>query len=73
MIGLVINSATGHRHLHHPEQDQGSAHLKGLQPPSTHLFSYLPSGKRLQSISARSSRLKDSFYPQAIRLLNNST
>ncbi|KAF7711310.1 hypothetical protein HF521_000321 [Silurus meridionalis] len=38
--------------------------------PSHTLFTYLPSGKRFRSIRAIRSRLCNSFFPQAIRLLN---
>ncbi len=34
------------------------------------LFSLLPSGRRLRSIRSRTSRLRDSFFPQTIRQLN---
>ena len=39
--------------------------------PSHSLFSLLPSGRRLQSLRARTSRLKDSFFHQAVRMLNS--
>ncbi len=39
--------------------------------PSRKLLSLLPSGRRLRSIRSRTSRLRDSFFPQAIRLMNN--
>ncbi len=39
--------------------------------PSHRLFSLLPSGRRLHSIRSRTSRLRDSFFPQAIRLMNS--
>ncbi len=39
--------------------------------PSPRLFSLLPSGRRLRSIRSRTSRLRDSFFPQAIRLMNS--
>ncbi len=39
--------------------------------PSHRLFSLLPSGRRLRSIRSRTSRLTDSFFPQAIRLMNS--
>ncbi len=39
--------------------------------PSHRLFSLLPSGRRLRSIRSRTSRLRDSFFPQAIRLMNS--
>ncbi len=39
--------------------------------PSHRLLSLLPSGRRLRSIRSRTSRLRDSFVPQAIRLMNS--
>ncbi len=43
-----------------------------LQPPvhQHRLLSLLPSGRRFRSIRSRTSRLRDSFFPQAIRLMN---
>uniref|UniRef100_A0A803JBM0 Reverse transcriptase domain-containing protein n=1 Tax=Xenopus tropicalis TaxID=8364 RepID=A0A803JBM0_XENTR len=38
--------------------------------PSHRLFTLLPSGRWYRSIQTRTSRYRDSFYPQAIRLLN---
>ncbi len=38
--------------------------------PSHRLLSLLPSGRRRRSIRSRTSRLRDSFFPQAIRLMN---
>uniref|UniRef100_A0A6I8PZ49 Reverse transcriptase domain-containing protein n=1 Tax=Xenopus tropicalis TaxID=8364 RepID=A0A6I8PZ49_XENTR len=38
--------------------------------PSHSLFTLLPSGRRYRSIQTRTSRYRDSFYPQAIRLFN---
>ena len=38
--------------------------------PLHSLFSLLPSGRRLRSLRARTSRLKDSFIHQAVRTLN---
>ncbi len=35
------------------------------------LFTLLPSGKRFRSMMAKTERLRRSFYPQAIRLLNS--
>ncbi len=34
-------------------------------------ISLLPSGRRLRNIQSRTSRLRDSFFPQAIRLMNS--
>ncbi len=39
--------------------------------PSHRLFSLLPSGRHLRSIRSRTSCLRDSFFPQAIRLMNS--
>ena len=47
--------------------------LKDPFHPSHKLFCLLPSGRRFRSIRTRTTRLKDSFFPQAIRLLNNHT
>ncbi len=38
--------------------------------PSHRLLSLLPLGRRLRSIRSRTSRLRDSIFPQAIRLMN---
>ncbi len=48
--------------------------IKDSSHPSHSLLSLLPSGRRLCSIRSRTSRLRDSFFPQAIRLTvrNNS-
>uniref|UniRef100_A0A8K9X6Q5 Reverse transcriptase domain-containing protein n=1 Tax=Oncorhynchus mykiss TaxID=8022 RepID=A0A8K9X6Q5_ONCMY len=44
--------------------------LTFVKDPSHRLFSILPHGKRYRSAKSRTKRLPDSFYPQAIRLLN---
>ncbi|KAK0149886.1 RNA-directed DNA polymerase from mobile element jockey [Merluccius polli] len=40
--------------------------------PSQHLFNLLPSGRRFRSLKSRTNRLKNSFYPWAVRTLNLS-
>ncbi len=40
--------------------------------PSHSLFQLLPSGRRYRSIRARSTRLLNSFFPQAVRALNSN-
>ncbi|XP_072513255.1 uncharacterized protein [Salminus brasiliensis] len=40
--------------------------------PSHRLFSLLPSGRRYRSIRSNTTRLCNSFFPQAIRLLNTT-
>ncbi len=38
-----------------------------------HLFCLLPSGRRFRSMMAKTERLRRSFFPQAIRLLNTNS
>ncbi len=45
--------------------------LKDSTHPGNHLFCLLPSGKRFRSMIAKTERLRRSFFPQAIRLLNS--
>ncbi len=45
--------------------------IKDANHPSNHLFISLPSGMRFRSVMAKTERLRRSFYPQAIRLLNS--
>ncbi len=45
--------------------------IKDRTHPAHHLFATLPSGRCLRSIWSRTTRLKNSFYLQAIRLLNS--
>jgi gmma-aminobutyric acid receptor subunit gamma len=45
--------------------------VKVSSHPSNRLFSLLMHGKRYRSANSRTKRLLYSFYPQAIRLLNN--
>ncbi len=45
--------------------------VKDSSHPSHRLLSLLPSGRRLRSIRSRTSRLRDSFFPLAIRLMNS--
>ena len=52
---------------------QRKAHkiVRDFSHPSHRLFSLLPHCKRYRSAKSRTKRLLNSFYPQAIRLLNN--
>ena len=52
--------------------EEGPKNCQGLHP-SHRLFSLLPHGKRYRRTKSRSKRHLNSFYPQAIRLLNKST
>ena len=45
--------------------------IKDSSHPSHRLFSLLPHGKQYRSAKSGSKRLLNSFYPQAIRLLNS--
>ncbi len=45
--------------------------IKDSSHPSHRLLSLLPSGRCLRSIQSRTSQLRDSFFPQAIRLMNS--
>ncbi len=42
-----------------------------MKDPTHSLFQLLPSGRRYRSIRARSARLLNSFFPQAVRALNS--
>ncbi len=46
--------------------------IKDSTHPGNHLFCLLPSGKRFRSMMAKTERLRRSFFPQAIRLLNTN-
>ncbi len=45
--------------------------IKDSNHPGNHLLILLPSGKRFCSLMAKTERLRRSFFPQAIRLLNS--
>ncbi len=45
--------------------------IRDSSHPYHRLLSLLPSGRRFRSIRSRTSRLRDSFFPQAIRLMNS--
>ncbi len=47
--------------------------IKDSNHPGNHLFCLLPSGKRFRSMMAKTERLRKSFFPQAIRLLNTNS
>ncbi len=47
--------------------------IKDSNHPGSHLFRLLPSGKRFRSMMAKTERLRRSFFPQAIRLLNTNS
>jgi len=45
--------------------------IKNTNHPCNHLFILLPSTKCFRSMMAKTERLRRSFFPQAIRLLNS--
>ncbi len=45
--------------------------IKDSNHPGNRLFILLPSGKHFRSLMAKTERLRRSFFPQAIRLLNS--
>ncbi len=47
--------------------------IKDSNHPCNRLFNLLPSGKRFRSMMAKTERLRMSFFPQAIRLLNSNS
>ncbi len=46
---------------------------KDSNHPGNHLFILLPSDKRFRSMMAKTERLRRSFFPQAIRVLNSNS
>lgn len=63
---------------HPPLQDIYNTHfrkrahnVKDRTQPEHTLFTLLPSGRCYRSVKAKTTRLNNSFYPQAIRLLNH--
>ena len=46
--------------------------IKDYTHPGFHLFNLLPSGRRYRTISAKTNRPKDSFFPRAVTILNSS-
>ncbi|XP_062850237.1 uncharacterized protein LOC134312316 [Trichomycterus rosablanca] len=54
-------------------RERATCILRDPTHPAHGLFTPLPSGRRLRCIQVKTSRLKNSFYPDAVRLLNSST
>ena len=44
--------------------------IKDSTHPANHIFEQLPSGRRYRSLTCRTNRFTNSFYPRAIRLVN---
>ncbi len=47
--------------------------IKDSNHPGNRLFIFLPSGKRFRSMMTKTERLRRSFLPQAIRVLNSNS
>ncbi|KAI5606542.1 gastrula zinc finger protein XlCGF28.1-like [Silurus asotus] len=63
------------REQHHVGQCRTKARkiVKDLSHPNNGLFTLLHSGKRFRSLKANTRRMRRSFFPQAIRSLNQET
>jgi hypothetical protein len=58
-------------HLYQAVSEEGQKNCQNSSHPCHRLFTLLPSGKWYRSIGSRTNKLRDSFYPQAIRQLNS--
>jgi hypothetical protein len=45
--------------------------IRDTTHPANHLFQLLPSGRRYRTIRAKTNRQRDSFFHEAVRILNN--
>ena len=63
---LTLEDIASSRYL-----SRATAILTDNSHPSNHLFDLLPSGRRFRSHKTRTNRLRDSFFPRAITVLNN--
>ena len=52
--------------------DRAKRILADQSHPANAIFERLPSGRRFRSLTCRTSRMRDSFFPWAIRLLNST-
>ncbi len=55
---------------HHRVHRRAASILKDPTHPQHGLFTLLPSGRRYRGVNCRISRLRNSFFPSAVRLLN---
>ncbi len=58
-------------HLHQAVYKESPEDYQRLQPPVPQTALSVAPGRRFRSIRSRTSRLRDSFFPQAIRLMNS--
>ncbi len=68
--GSALPSLAGH--LPQTMQSRADKIIKDSNHPGNCLFTRLPSGKRFRCLMAKTERLRRSFFPTAIRLLNSS-
>ena len=78
----VVNEAQSITHIILPSIDtaytspslrKAASIIKDPTHPGHSLFHLLPLGKRYKSLRSRTNRLKNSFFPAAVRLLNGPT
>ncbi len=70
---LRVCSPLSAGHLPQTLQKQSCQNHQGLNHPDNCLFTLLPSGKRFRCLMAKTERLRRSFFPKAIRLLNSNS
>ena len=57
--------------LHHERTVRAKKIISDPTHPAHHVFQLLPSGRRYRSLTTKTTRFKNSFYPTAIRTLNS--
>ncbi len=70
---LWVGSPLSAGQLHQTMQRQSWQNHQRLNHPGNCLFTRLPSGKRFRCLMAKTERLRRSFFPTAIRLLNSKS
>ncbi|KAI3374040.1 hypothetical protein L3Q82_022606, partial [Scortum barcoo] len=66
--GMQSTHHHGHLHFQMQETKQASCIMKDPTHTAHELFVPLPSGRRLRSIKSRTTRLRNSFFPEAVIL-----
>lgn len=76
---MPLQKTSPHKHFSRPTADtscdnrsisEGTSIVDESSHPSRELFTLLPSGRGYRSNRATSSRLRNSFFPEAVRLLS---
>lgn len=79
VLQTVIKSAQNTVHCSLPSTEdtyisrcrtRASSSMDDPTHPAHGLFEFLPSGRRLRRIKARTTKLKSSFLPEAVRIMN---